>query len=156
MLKRQIVGVNKENMMEIKLKRLHKDAKVPTYGTERSAYLDLYAVEDVMLSPGETKVIRSGWAFEIPELHYVDVLPRSGLACKKGIISLNSVGIIDSDYRGEILTTMRNLGEDPVLIAKGDRYAQMAIKRSIYTTFREVDELTPTERGSGGFGSTGK
>lgn len=142
--------------MEIKLKRLSKDAIVPTYGTPHSAYLDLYAIEDVFLHPGDVKVIRSGWAFEIPEGYYVDVLPRSGLSCKKGVISLNSVGIIDSDYRGEILTTMKNLSNEPLLISKGDRYAQMSIKKWIYTTFMEVDELTPTMRGSGGFGSTGK
>jgi dUTP pyrophosphatase len=145
-----------KKIMEIKLKRLHPDAKVPTYGTDRAAYLDLYAVEDMTLYPGETRVVRSGWAFEIPEGYYVDVLPRSGLACKKGIITMNSVGIIDSDYRGEVLTTLRNISNDPFLLLKGDRYAQMAIKKSIYTTFKEVDELTPTERGSGGFGSTGK
>jgi len=142
--------------MEIKLKRLNKDAIIPTYGTEYSAYLDLYAVEDVSLRPGDVRVIRSGWAFEIPEGYYVDILPRSGLACKKGVITLNSVGIIDSDYRGEVLTTMRNVGDELVLISKGDRYAQMAIKKAIYTIFKEVDELTPTSRGSGGFGSTGK
>lgn len=142
--------------MEIKLKRLNENAIVPTYGTDRSAYVDLYAIEDVLLRTKDVKVIRSGWAFEIPEGYYIDVLPRSGLACKKGIISLNSVGIIDSDYRGEVLTTMRNVSDEPVLISKGDRYAQIAVKKSIYITFKEVDELTPTDRGSGGFGSTGK
>lgn len=142
--------------MEIKLKRLHKDAKIPTYGTNHAAYLDLYAVEDMFLSPGDVKIILSGWAFEIPEGYYVDVLPRSGLACKHGIITMNSVGIIDSDYRGEVLTTVKNVSAEPFLIMKGDRYAQMSIKRAIYTTFEEVDELTPTTRGSGGFGSTGK
>ena len=142
--------------MEIKRKRLNENAIVPTYGTDRSAYVDLYAIENVLLRTKDVKVIRSGWAFEIPEGYYIDVLPRSGLACKKGIISLNSVGIIDSDYRGAVLTTMRNVSDEPVLISKGDRYAQIAVKKSIYITFKEVDELTPTDRGSGGFGSTGK
>ena len=142
--------------MKIKLKRLHKDAVIPTYGTKSSACLDLYAVEDVTFRSGDTKRIRSGWAFEIPEGHYVEIMPRSGLAIKNDLIMPNSPGIVDSDYRGEIFVYMKFLRENwQFNIKKGDRFAQMKIKRSITMEFEEVEELDATDRGSGGFGSTG-
>lgn len=142
--------------MKIKLKRLHKDAIIPTYGTKSSACLDLYAVEDVTFRSGDTKRIRSGWAFEIPEGYYVEIMPRSGLSIKNDLIMPNSPGIVDSDYRGEIFVYMKFLKENwQFNIRKGDRFAQMQIKRSITMEFEEVEELDETGRGSGGFGSTG-
>ena len=142
--------------MKIKLKRLHEDAIVPTYGTKFSACLDLYAIEDVTFMLGDTKRIRSGWAFEIPEEYYVKIVPRSGLSIKNDLIMPNSPGTVDSDYRGEIFVYMKLLKEDWQLsIKKGDRFAQIEIKRRIKVEFEEVLELGGTDRGSGGFGSTG-
>ena len=141
--------------MKIKLKRLSKYAKVPTYGTEYSAALDLYATESITLHPGDVKIIRSGWAFEIPNGYYVEISPRSSLACKSQLIVLNSPGIIDADYRGEVFTYMKNISNHGKIIQSGDRYAQMLIKKVILVYFEEVEELSETGRGSGGFGSTG-
>lgn len=145
--------------MKIKLKKLHKDAKIPTYAHESDACLDLFAIEDVVFHifhPNDVKFIRSGLSFEIPEGHYVEIVPRSGLACKKQLIILNSPCIIDESYRGELVTYMKNLNGSNVIIRKGDRYAQMMLKKKIEVEFEEVDELSNTKRGGGGFGSTGK
>lgn len=142
--------------MKIKLKRLHKDAKVPTYATKNSACLDMYAVEDVIFRSGDTLRIRSGWAFEIPEGYYVEIMPRSGLSIKNSLIMPNSPGIVDSDYRGEVFVYMKFLRENGLFnIQKGDRFAQMMIKKTILVDFEEVEKLDETGRGSGGFGSTG-
>lgn len=140
--------------MKIKLKRLSKYAKVPTYAHKLDAGLDLYAVEDVVLHPGELKHVRSGWAFEIPEGYYVEVYNRSGLASKKQVVIVSS-RIIDSPYRGEIYTPMKNIGDHVVTIKRNDRFAQIILKEIIYTCFEEVNELSDTSRGDGGFGSTG-
>ena len=142
--------------MEIKLLKLDANAIVPTYGSPGAAGLDLYAVEDVLVRPGVVRYIRSGWAFGIPDGYQVTIVPRSGLACKKQVIILNSPCVIDSDYRGEIYTVMKNIGKESVLIKKGDRYAQMSLHRAIYVDFEIVDRLDKTERGKGGFGSTGR
>lgn len=142
--------------MEINLKRLHKDARIPTYGTIDSACLDLYAVEDTTFALGEVKYIECGWIFEIPKEHYVTIHARSGLACKKQLVLLNSTAIIDSDYRGPIRTYFKNIGNNTLAIRKGDRYAQMALHKRIYVLFNEVDKVGITDRNTGGFGSTGK
>ena len=143
--------------MKIKLKRLHKDAKVPTYGTVASACLDMYAIEDVTFRSGDTMRIRSGWAFEIPEGYYVEIVPRSGLSIKNDLIMPNSPGVVDSDYRGEVFVYMKFLRENwQFSIKKGDRFAQIMIKKVILVDFEEVEELSETGRGSGGFGSTGE
>jgi dUTP pyrophosphatase len=144
-----------DKLMELKLKRLHKDAVVPTYGSADSSCADLYAIEDVMFKPGDVKVIRSGWATEPLYGYSIHVYSRSGISAKQEVILLNSVGIIDQDYRGELLSYMKNLSNKDVLIKKGDRYAQISIRKVERCAFIEVDELTPTKRGSGGFGSTG-
>jgi len=141
--------------MQIKLKRLSKYAKVPTYAHPWDAGLDLYAVEDAILRPGEIKRIRSGWAFEIPEGYYVEVYNRSGLASKKQVVIVSS-RIVDSTYRGEIFAPMKNIGNQIVNIRKNDRYAQIILKKRIYVTFEEVDKLNKTDRGAGGFGSSGR
>lgn len=140
--------------MEIKLKRLDSNAIVPTYGTPYACCADLYAIEDVLLKPGESKFVRCGWAMEIPEEYYVDIYPRGSMIAINKILPLTSP--IDSDYRGEVYTAMKNIGDKEVLIRRGDRYAQMTIKKRIFMNFKEMDELTPTDRGSGRFGSTGK
>jgi len=141
--------------MEIKIHRLDDNAIVPTYGSDGAACLDLYSVDVVIIRPGDVRYIRSGWSFSIPEGYEVQIYPRSGIACKKQLIVLNSPCIIDSDYRGEVYTYMKNISNESFMFRQGDRYAQMAIKRSIPVEFDVVDELDETERGEGGFGSTG-
>ena len=144
-------------MINIKVKKLHSSAVLPTFAHDTDACMDLYAVEDVMFRPGEVKFLRSGLAFEIPRGYYIEVRPRSGLASKRQIIILNSPATIDADYRGEVKVFMKSLnGIDHVLISKGDRFAQMTLKRRLDFEFVEVDELSETERGEGGFGSSGK
>ena len=140
--------------MEIKLKRMCENAIVPTYGTKYASCVDLYATDDVTIKPGENKFVRCGWALEIPDGYYVNIYPRGSMIAKQQLLPL--VSPIDSDYRGEIFTAMKNIGDKDVVIKRGDRYAQMTIKQHFYMTFKEVDELTPTERGSGRLGSTGK
>jgi len=140
--------------MRIKLKKLHKDATIPVYGTEHSACVDLYAIEDVTIRPGELLRVRSGIAVEMPSGYYIEVYNRSGNASKRQLYIISS-RVIDSDYRGEIFAPIKNLGGIPQTIRKGDRFAQMMIKKVIRMEFEEVDELSNTERGAGGFGHTG-
>ncbi len=141
--------------MKIKIKKLHKDAVMPTYGTEHSACVDLYVVEDITFRPGELKWVHSGLAVEIPMGYYIEVFNRSSMAGKKQLI-ITSSRVIDSDYRGEIFAPIKNIGVTMQLIRKGDRFAQMMIKKVIKMNFIEVDELNETDRGAGGFGSTGR
>jgi len=142
--------------MQIKLKKLSKNAVTPTYGTDESAAVDLYSVDDITWYPGDVKYVGSGLAFEIPDGYYADIRPRSGLSCKQQMIILNSPGTIDSDYRGEIITYMKNVGNAIVTVRRGDRYAQMLVQKKIDLEFEEVDELDDTERGDGAFGHTGQ
>ena len=142
--------------MNIKLKKLHRNAKLPIRGTMDSAAVDLYAVEDVNIYPNGVEILSCGWSIEIPVGYYAEIVPRSGLSCKKEVIILNSPCTIDSDYRGEVRTYMKNISSDLVKIQVGDRYAQMMIKEVIPIEFKEVDKLSETSRGSGGFGSTDK
>ncbi len=140
--------------MEIKLKKLHKDAIVPEYGTEYSACVDLHAVEDVIIKPGDISWVRSGLASEIPQGYYIEMFNRSSVAGKKQLVIVSS-RVIDADYRGEIFAPIKNIGNTTQFIKKGDRFAQMMIKKVIKMSFIEVEELKNTERGAGGFGSTG-
>ena len=144
--------------MKIKFKRLHKDAIIPTYGTEDSAAVDLYAVEDYHIKPGKVIWLQTGIAIEIPSGYYVEVYNRGGMAIKHEVIIVSS-RVIDSDYRGEIVIPVKLIADVPnmfvVSIRKGDRIAQMMVKKSIHMSFEEVDELSETARGTGGFGSTG-
>jgi len=142
--------------MNIKIKKLDESAVIPTYGSEGAACLDLYAVKDLDIRPNEVACVHSGLSIAIPTGYEVRVMPRSGLACKKQLIILNSPGVIDSDYRGEICVYMKNISDDIVTIQSGDRYAQMSLRKSIYVTFEVVDDLDDTVRGDGGFGSTGR
>ncbi len=141
--------------MDIKLKKLHKDAIIPTYGTKDSACVDLYAVEDIIIRTGDVRWIRSGLAVEIPTGHYIEMYNRSSMAGKKQLVIVSS-RVIDSDYRGEIFAPIKNIGDMHHTIRKGDRFAQIMIKKTIKMNFIEVDELTNTERGEGGFGHTGR
>jgi len=141
--------------MKLKIKKLNQEALIPSYQTEEAAGFDLHSVDEVIIKKGERKLISTGLAFEIEKGYEVQIRPRSGLAFKHGVSVLNSPGTIDSDYRGEIKVLLINLGDKDFEIKKGDRIAQAVIAPVVQAKILEVDELSSTERGSGGFGSTG-
>lgn len=148
--------------MKINVKRLSNDAILPTYGTEYAAGLDLYAyLENITeIHAGQTKLIHTGIAIEIPEGYVGLIFPRSGLATKRNLSLANCVGVIDADYRGEIMVAIRNhsLPSEEFstqYIENGERIAQMIIMPYTYASLNEVEELSETKRGEGGFGSTG-
>ena len=142
----------------VNIKKLNEKAIIPTYGTSYSAGADLYACmeESINIEPGETFFVKTGIAMEIPEGYAGLVYARSGLACKKGLAPANKVGVIDSDYRGEIIVALHNHSNKPVTVENGERIAQLVITPYITAIFNEVDVLEDTERGQGGFGSTGR
>lgn len=144
--------------MNIKVKKLKPDATVPTMGSKFAAGADLYSAEDadVVIEPGETRFIGTGLAMEIPEGYVGLVYARSGLACKRGLAPANKVGVVDSDYRGEIKVALHNHGKEAQTVEKGERIAQMVIAPYLSVNYEEADELSETERGEGGFGSTGR
>lgn len=145
--------------MNIKIKRLAhgQNLPLPQRATEHSSCVDLYAAVDseLILQPGEAKLIPAGFAMEIPAGYEAQVRPRSGLALKFSIGILNSPGTIDSDYRGEVGVILFNFGKQPFPVKRGDRIAQMAIVRVENFILSEKDKLSVTERGSGGFGHSG-
>ena len=145
--------------MEIKIKKLYKDATTPSRGSEQAAGYDLYAClggfEDCKIEPGVTMKIGTGIAAEIPNGYFGAVFARSGLATKRGLRPANCVGVIDSDYRGEIIVALHNDTDTPQKIQAYERIAQLVILPYLNVSFKEVDELSDTERGDGGFGSTG-
>ena len=144
--------------MNIKVKKLKPDATVPTMGSKFAAGADLYSAEDadVVIEPSETKFIGTGLAMEIPEGYVGLVYARSGLACKRGLAPANKVGVVDSDYRGEIKVALHNHGNEAQTVEKGERIAQMVIAPYLSVNYEEADALSETERGEGGFGSTGR
>jgi dUTP pyrophosphatase len=142
--------------MKLKIKKLNPEAIIPAYQTKEAAGFDLHSIENVVLKPGERKLIGTGLAFEIEYGYEVQIRPRSGLAFKHGITVLNSPGTIDSDYRGEIKVLLINHSDEEFEIKKGDRIAQAVVASVIQAEIVEVEELSSTERGEGGFGSTGK
>ena len=143
---------------DVRIKKLRENAVVPTYGSEFAAGADLYAAVDepVTIEAGETKLIPTGLAFEIPEGYAGFVYARSGLASKRNLAPANKVGVIDSDYRGEVMTALHNHGKEPQTIDVGERIAQMVIAPYITADFILSDSLDDTDRGEGGFGSTGR
>jgi dUTP pyrophosphatase len=145
-------------MIEIELQRLPhgKDLPLPARATEHAAGLDVVAAEDVTLSPGQRHAVATGFAIAIPEGYEVQVRPRSGLAMKHGITCLNTPGTIDSDYRGEVKVILANLGSEPFEVRRGERIAQLVPAPVLASSFREVETLSETSRGAGGFGSTGR
>lgn len=145
-------------MNAISVKRLHPQAQLPTYGTPEAAGADLYACleESLVVEPGETVFVPTGLALEVPKGCAGLVYARSGLACKQGLAPANKVGVIDSDYRGEIRVVLHNHGKTPQTISHGQRIAQLIITPVLTPAYEEAEELTDTSRGSGGFGSTGK
>ena len=144
--------------MNIKVKKLKPGATVPTMGSKFAAGADLYSAEDadVVIAPSETKFIGTGLAMEIPEGYVGLVYARSGLACKRGLAPANKVGVVDSDYRGEIKVALHNHGKEAQTVEKGERIAQMVIAPYLSVNYEEADELSETERGEGGFGHSGR
>lgn len=145
------------NSTKVRFKKLVQGAQKPNYGTEYAAGADLYACmeEPLTIKAGETQFVHTGIAMEIPEGLVGLVYARSGLACKKGLAPANKVGVIDSDYRGEIMVALYNHSKEDITIESGERVAQMVIAPYFYAEYQEVDELEDTVRGAGGFGSTG-
>lgn len=145
--------------MIVNIKKLTDKAIIPTYGTEYAAGADLYACldESVSIGPGETVMIGTGISMEIPDGYAGLVFARSGLSCKKGLAPANKVGVIDSDYRGEIKVALHNHNQkgDALCVENGERIAQISIVPYLKAEFEVKDELNETDRGVNGFGSTG-
>jgi dUTP pyrophosphatase len=145
--------------MELKIKKLKENAKIPQRATNGSAGMDLYAciAESVTLAPGQLTVIPTGIAIELPDNTCAAFLyARSGLGVKHGICLSNGVGVIDSDYRGEVCVGLCNVSDKPYVIEPFERVAQMVIAPVLTPDITEVDELSDTARGEGGFGSSGR
>lgn len=144
--------------LQIKIKKLDGAAILPTYGTPFSAGADLYALctESIVIQPGQTVLIHTGLAFEIPEGYGGFVFARSGLATKKGLAPANKVGVIDSDYRGELMIPLHNGSGVAAVIEHGDRVAQLVFLPCPQADFTTVDVLSDSIRSDGGFGSTGR
>lgn len=146
------------NIQDINLKLLKENAIIPTYGSTYSAGADLYAAidEEITIKPNETAFIGTGIAFEIPNGFVGLVYARSSLGCKKGLAPSNKVGVIDSDYRGELIVALHNHSQETHVINPNDRIAQIVFTPYLKGNFQVVDDLNDTTRGNGGFGSTDK
>ncbi len=143
-------------MIDLKIKKLNEKAVIPSYGSANAAGADLYSCEDeIVIKAGETKLVHTGLSMEIPEGYVGLIYARSGIASKRGLAPSNKVGVIDSDYRGEILVSLFNHSGETQTVAAGERVAQMVITPYLTVNFVEADELSETQRGDGGFGSTG-
>ena len=143
--------------MKVNIKKLNPNAVIPTYGSPYAAGADLYACidEEIIIEPGQTVLIKTGLAIELEIGYMALIYARSGLASKRGLAPANKVGVVDCDYRGEIMVALHNHSTVAQTVAKGERIAQMVIAPYITAEFNEVDELSQTVRGAGGFGSTG-
>lgn len=145
-------------MPTIAVKKLRENAMLPTYGSAEAAGADLYACldESVSIVPGQTLLVPTGIALEVPKGCAGLIYARSSMGVKRGLAPANKVGVIDSDYRGEIMVALHNHGASPQEIAPGERIAQLLITPVLTPQYEQVDELSDTARGAGGFGSTGK
>ncbi len=145
------------NKLNVRIKKLNAGATTPTYGSEFAAGADLYACldESLTIEPGATEFVHTGIAIELPQGLVGLVHARSGLASKRGLAPANKVGVIDCDYRGEIMVALHNHGKAAQTIDNGERIAQLLIMPYVTAEFEAVDELSDTVRGVGGFGSTG-
>jgi len=141
----------------VKIKKINPNAIIPTYGTEFSAGADLYACLEgnVTIAAGETAFVKTGLALEIPIGFAGFIYARSGLACKKGLAPANKVGVIDADYRGELIVALHNHSKNTIVVEPKERIAQLVIAPFLTAQFEEAEELEDTARGTGGFGSTG-
>ena len=144
--------------MKVNIKKLNENAVMPTYGSPYSAGADLYACtdEEIVVMPGQTVLVKTGLAMEL-EIGYVALIyARSGLATKKGLAPANKVGVVDADYRGEIMVALHNHSQQDAIVEPGERIAQMVITPFLAAKFVAVEELEETVRGENGFGSTGR
>ena len=143
--------------MKVIVKKLNENAHLPTYGSPYAAGADLYACTEgeLVVGAGETVFVHTGIAVELPAGTVGLVYARSGLACKKDLAPANKVGVIDCDYRGEIMVAIHNHGKEPRTIAGGERIAQLVVAPYYAVEFKEAETLSETVRGAGGFGSTG-
>ena len=144
------------NKFSLKVKKIHEEAILPSYAHFNDAGLDLFSVEEVLIKPNETALIKTGIKIELPTQTEAQIRPRSGLALKHGITVLNTPGTIDEGYRGEIGIILINHGKSDFLVEKKMKIAQMVIKPIWKVEVNEVEELSDSLRGEGGFGSTGK
>jgi dUTP pyrophosphatase len=142
-------------MLDVKIKRLKEDAKIPFRQTDGSSGYDLYSNEAIKIKPLETFLVSTGISIEIPLGYEAQVRPRSGLAIKKAVTVLNTPGTIDSDYRGEVKVILINLGKEEVSFSKHERIAQLVFQKIESINFILDDDLSKTDRGDGGFGSSG-
>ena len=142
--------------MKVNVKKLTDSAKLPTYGSPFAAGADLYAAEGVDIPAGETRFVHTGLAIELPAGTVGLVYARSGLACKQDLAPANKVGVVDCDYRGEVMVALHNHGKEKRIVNAGDRIAQLVIAPYYVAEFEQADALSETVRGEGGFGSTGK
>ena len=144
-------------MNTVHVKKLNPNAVLPTYGSAEAAGADLYACleQSVIIEPGESGWIPTGIALEVPKGCAGLIYARSGLACKKGLAPANKVGVIDSDYRGQVIVVLHNHGTEAQTVEHGERIAQLVITPVLTPAYEEVKELSSSERGTGGFGSTG-
>ncbi len=142
----------------VKVRKLDERAVLPTYGSDYAAGADLYALteEDIVIEPGKTVMIHTGLSMEIPVGYVGLIYARSGLASRQGLAPANKVGVVDSDYRGEFMIALHNHSDETRSVSSGDRIAQLVITPYLSVSYEISDELTDTDRGSGGFGSTGK
>lgn len=141
--------------MKVNVKKLNENARLPRYGSEFAAGADLYAAEDVSIPAGETRFVHTGIAVELPAGTVGLVYARSGLACKQDLAPANKVGVVDCDYRGEVMVALHNHGKETRFVAAGDRIAQFVVAPYYACEFEEAETLSETVRGGGGFGSTG-
>lgn len=146
-----------EIKLKIRIKKLHEGAIVPTYGTEYSAGADLYNLDEALrVEPHATVLVHTGIALEIPEGYVGLIFARSGLATKRGLAPANKVGVIDADYRGEIMVALHNHSDSVATVEANERIAQLAIVPFLKAEYELSEELSQTVRGEGGFGSTGR
>ena len=145
-------------MEKVAVKKLREGAILPTFGSNEAAGADLYACleQDVTIAPGETVFVPTGLAMELPRGYAGLIYARSGLACKRGLAPANKVGVVDSDYRGEFIVALHNHGTQPQTISHGERIAQLVVTPVLIPEYIEVETLSDTQRGTGGFGSTGR
>ena len=141
--------------MTLKFKRIHPDAVLPAYAHPSDAGMDVRSVEELAIAPGKRALVRTGLVMMLPPLYEAQVRPRSGLALKHGITVLNTPGTIDSGYRGEVGVVLINLGQEEFTVAKGDKIAQLVIAPVTQPEIVEAFDVDETDRGEGGFGSTG-
>lgn len=145
-------------MEKVAVKKLREGAILPTFGSPEAAGADLYACleQDVTIAPGETVFVPTGLAMELPRGYAGLIYARSGLACKRGLAPANKVGVVDSDYRGEFIVALHNHGTQAQTISTGERIAQLVVTPVLIPEYIEVETLSDTQRGVGGFGSTGR